>query len=56
MRPKDELANLTRLLEALESKRMYISENRVDVTEREIEKLKPDIEYLESVLDRSNNN
>ena len=52
IRPSEELARLRELLAALESRAMTIGEHGEDVTQREIDKLKPDIEYLESVLKR----
>jgi hypothetical protein len=48
--PKEELAGLRRFLAAVESKSMTIHENGEDVTQREVEKLKPEIEHLESIL------
>jgi hypothetical protein len=48
--PKDELADLRRFLLALQSGATTIHENGADVTKREIDRLKPDIEYLESLL------
>lgn len=50
MKPSEDLVNLHRLLDALESGSMTIHLNGKDVTQREIEKLKPDIAYLEKVL------
>ena len=52
MHPDDELASLRRLLDALESGSMKLLRNGTDVTKEEVAKLKPDIEYLESVLAR----
>ena len=52
MHPDDELASLRRLLDALESGSMKFLLNGRDVTKEEVAKLKPDIEYLESVLAR----
>jgi hypothetical protein len=52
MHPDDELASLRDLLEALETGSMKLLRNGRDVTQEEIAKLKPDIEYLESVLAR----
>jgi hypothetical protein len=52
MHPDDELASLRRLLDALESGSMKLLLNGRDVTQEEVAKLKPDIEYLESVLAR----
>jgi len=52
MHPDDELANLRRLLHALETGSMIISQHEKDVTQEEVAKLKPEIEYLESVLVR----
>jgi hypothetical protein len=52
MHPDDELTSLRRLLDALESGSMKILLNGRDVTQEELAKLKPDIEYLESVLTR----
>jgi len=52
MRPDDEFASLRRLLDALESGSMKILLKGRDVTQEELAKLKPDIEYLESVLAR----
>lgn len=42
-----ELASLRHLLEALKSRAMSIIENGRDVTQREIDKLGPDIKFLE---------
>jgi hypothetical protein len=47
---KEELAGLRNLLEMLISGRMTLGENGVDVTAREMEKLKPDIAYLERII------
>jgi hypothetical protein len=47
---KEELAALRKLFKMLTSGRMRIHENNCDVTEREIEKLKPDIVYLERII------
>jgi hypothetical protein len=52
MHPDDELAGLRHLLDALESGSMKLLLNGRDVTQDEVAKLKPDIEYLESVLAR----
>jgi ribosomal protein L7Ae-like RNA K-turn-binding protein len=52
MHPDDELAGLRHLLDALESGSMKLLLNGRDVTQEEVAKLKPDIEYLESVLAR----
>ena len=52
MSPTTELAGLRQLLEALESRQLTIRQNHEDVTQREIEKRKPDIAYLEAVLAR----
>jgi hypothetical protein len=52
MHPDDELASLRRLLHALETGSMIISQGGKDITQEEVAKLKPDIEYLESVLAR----
>jgi hypothetical protein len=52
MHPDDELASLRRLLDALESGSMKLLQNGRDVTQEEVAKLKPDIEYLEAVLAR----
>jgi hypothetical protein len=52
MHPDDELASLRRLLDALETGSMKLLRNEKDVTQEEVAKLKPDIEYLESVLAR----
>jgi hypothetical protein len=52
MHPDDELTSLRRLLDALESGSMKLLLNGRDVTQEEVGKLKPDIEYLESVLAR----
>jgi hypothetical protein len=52
MKPVEEIANLHQLLEALESGSMTIRQNGRDVTKREIDKLKPDIAYLEKVRSR----
>jgi hypothetical protein len=47
MQSEDELTPLRRFLQALESGSMKITEGRVDVTKREIAKLKPEIEFVE---------
>ncbi len=47
---KEELATLRNLFEMLKSGRMRLGENGMDVTEREIEKLKPDIAYLARII------
>ena len=52
MHPDDELASLRRLLDSLENGSMKIFKNGQDVTQEEVDKLKPDVEYLESVLAR----
>ena len=52
MHPDDELASLRHLLDALESGSMKLLLNGRDVTQEELAKLKPDIEYFESVLAR----
>ena len=52
MHPDDELASLRRLLDELETGSMKLLRNGKDVTQEEAAKLKPDIEYLESVLAR----
>jgi len=52
MHPDDELASLRRLMGTLESGSMKLFLNGRDVTQEELAKLKPDIEYLESVLAR----
>jgi hypothetical protein len=52
MHPDDELASLRRLLDSLENGSMKIFKNGQDVTQEEVAKLKPDVEYLESVLAR----
>ena len=52
MHPDDELASLRRLLDALESGSMKLLLNARDVTQEEVAKLKPDIEYIKSVLAR----
>ena len=52
MHPDDELASLRRLLDALASGSMKLLLNGRDVTQEEVAKLKPDIEYLESILAR----
>ena len=52
MHPDDELASLRRLLDLLENGSMKIFKNGQDVTQEEVAKLKPDVEYLELVLAR----
>ena len=52
MHPDDELASLRRLLDSLENGSMKIFKNGQDVTQEEVAKLKPDVEYLKSVLAR----
>jgi hypothetical protein len=47
MHPDDELASLRRLMGALESGSMKLLLNGRDVTQEEVARLKPDIEYLE---------
>ncbi|WP_156400612.1 hypothetical protein [Caulobacter sp. Root655] len=54
MKPKEELSNLLNFFNALESKRIFLSHNKVDVTDIEFEKLKPDIAYIKSVIAREN--
>ena len=49
---KEELAELLNLFEMLKSGRMTLGENGLDVTQREIEKLKPDIAFLERIIAR----
>ncbi len=49
MHPDDELASLRHLLDAFESGSMKLLLNGRDVTQEEVAKLKPDIEYLEFV-------
>ena len=49
-----ELAAVRQLLEALRSGAMSVRENGNNVTKREIDKLAPDIKYLETALARSN--
>jgi hypothetical protein len=51
-RARVRLTSLRRLLDALESGSMKLLLNGRDVTQEEVGKLKPDIEYLESVLAR----
>jgi hypothetical protein len=46
----DELPALRQLLRALESGQMRIVDNGTDVTQREIQKLGPDIAYLEKAI------
>jgi hypothetical protein len=53
MHPDDELAGLRRLLDALESGSMKLLLNGRDVTQEEVAKLKPDIEYLGSYMFRN---
>ena len=58
MQPGEELDNLMSLLKALQSGEMTIHQKSADgvsrdVTQSEIQKLTPDIEYLKSVLKRS---
>jgi hypothetical protein len=52
MDTEEQLATLRGLFEMLQSGTMTLHENGEDVTEREIEKLKPDMAYLEHVLAR----
>ena len=52
MTPSEELAGLRQLLKALESGSMTMRQNGQDVTKRELDKLKPDIAFLEKVLAR----
>jgi len=52
MHPDDELASLRRLMDALASGSMKLLLNGRDITQEEVAKLKPDIEYLESILAR----
>ena len=52
MHPDDELASLRRLFDSLENGSMKIFKNGQDVTQEEVAKLKPDVEYLKSVLAR----
>jgi len=48
----EALADLRELLTALESKSMTIQENGEDVTEREADRLRSNIEHLESAFSR----
>ena len=51
MTDEEELRGLRCLWEALTSQGMRIIDNkRIDVTEREIEKLKPDVDFLDRCL------
>ena len=52
MHPTTNWASLRRLLDALASGSMKLLLNGRDVTQEEVAKLKPDIEYLESILAR----
>jgi hypothetical protein len=45
-----KLATVITLFEMLKSGRMRLSQDGVDVTECEIEKLKPEIVYLERII------
>ena len=49
----DELSELRRFLGELKSGSMKIHENKKDVTARELERMKSDIEHLETVRARS---
>jgi hypothetical protein len=49
----EELASLRQLLSALKSGSMTLRQGGKDVTRREIAKLKPDIEFLESIIART---
>jgi hypothetical protein len=50
MDAKKELAGILKLLEMLKCGPMRITQNGVDVTESEIEKLKPEIAYLKCIV------
>lgn len=52
MVPRQERARLLRLLALLRSESMRLGRGKMNPTEREID-LKPDIEYIESVLARN---
>jgi hypothetical protein len=49
----EELAALRQLYAALTSGKMRLWESGNDVTQREIERLRPDMAYLETVLARN---
>jgi len=51
--PKQERARVLRLLALLKSESMRLGRGKVNFTQREIDTLKPDIEYIESVLARN---
>ena len=53
MVPRQERARLLRLLALLKSESMRLGRGKMNVTQREIDKLIPDIEYIESVLARN---
>ena len=50
MSTEKEFAALRQLLKSLESGEMRIFEDREDVTQREIDLLKPEIKTLETIL------
>jgi len=50
MEPIGELSSLRQLLDSLTGGSAMIFQNGADVTQSEIDKLKPDIEYLERLL------
>jgi hypothetical protein len=51
--PKQERARVLRLVALLKSEAMRLGRGKMTVTQREIDTLKPDIEYIESVLARN---
>jgi hypothetical protein len=52
MCPEDELASLTNLLRALEAGEITHRQNGIDISQRDIEKLKLDIQFLNSTLEK----
>lgn len=52
MNTREELAVLRQLLKALQSGEMTLHQHGKDVTNQEMDKLKPDIAFLEKVLAR----
>jgi len=51
--PKQERARVLRLVGLLKSEAMRLGRGKVTFTQREIDTLKPDVDYIESVLARN---
>jgi hypothetical protein len=51
--PKQERARVLRLLALLKTESMRLGRGKMTGTQREIDTLKPDVEYIEAVLARN---